>query len=171
MNFFTEENVAKHREYLKDLNLKYSILKKSASVLDGKDINEIYSLRTDKDLKRDALRLLYLIRMHELYFSSFSDIAYLSSDTVRKQYKNEADLLNGIYKKALATDHGFVLVYLCKGKIEIVEGTLENLIKGYGKPMLALDVCEHSYFLDYGFCKDKYLIASIPYLKIDIFDI
>ena len=30
----------------------------------------------------------------------------------------------------------------------------------------AIDVCEHAYFADYGFDKQRYLISALPYLDI-----
>ena len=171
MRFLTEEALAKHRDYLKTLNLKYSILKKSVACLEGKSIVEISRLRIERDIKSEALTLLYEIVMHDCFFCSFSeDKGYISSDTVREQYKNEANLLNLIYKTAMNVNHGFLIVYTDNGRIKLGEGSLDRLLCGYGKPMLALDLCEHCYYPDYGFDKREYLLSSIPYLRLDIFD-
>lgn len=171
MRFLSVESIDKHKDYLKTLNLRYSILKKSVGALNGKSFKEIYGMRLDRDIKREALELLYEIEMHNIYFSSFSpDKSYISSLKIREQYKNEANFLNSVYKAALKINHGFLLLF-CDGKgICIAEGNMDKLLFGFGKPMLALDMCEHCYYTDYGFNKKEYLLNAIPALKLNIFD-
>ena len=33
-------------------------------------------------------------------------------------------------------------------------------------PALAIDVSEHAYFLDYGFDKQRYIMAALPFLDL-----
>ena len=171
MRFVSEENLLLHKNYVRDLELKYSILNKSISNLANKNIKDIYYSSFERDIKTEALGLLYEIEMHKLYFSSFSsDKSYISSEKVKSLYKNEANFLNAIYKYAFKCNHGFVFAYLKRGKIEIAEGSVERLVWSYSEPKLCLDVCEHSYYGDFGFDKKRYLLSSIPYLKLDVFD-
>ena len=62
---------------------------------------------------------------------------------------------------------GFIYIYINKiGKIEISSDAEEVFINF--NPILALDMYEHSYFLDYGFKKDKYIRAALSYFDTDM---
>ena len=171
MHFFTSESIEKHKEYLRQKKLKFSILRKSVPQIEGRSIVEIDRMQVAPDIKSEALELLYEINMHEIFFSSFySDKAYCASERIRQIYKNEAEFLNRLYRAALETEYGFILAYVYKSRVRISKGSIKDLIRGYGGPMLAIDLCEHSYYPDYGFDKEKYLLTSLPYLKLNIFD-
>ena len=171
MHFFTSESIEKHKEYLRQKKLKLSILRKSVSELGGKSIVEVDRMQIASDIKEEALRLMYEIEMHEIFFSSFyNDKAYTASKRIRESYVTEAEFLNRLYRSALEAEYGFILAYIYKNKVRISKGSIKDLLRGYGGPMLAIDMCEHSYYPDYGFDKEKYLLAALPFLRLDIFD-
>ena len=63
-------------------------------------------------------------------------------------------------------EYGFVCVYSCNGKVSIKGGgDFLSLCLPY-LPLVCIDVCEHAYFLDYGFDKERYLKSALPYLDI-----
>ena len=62
--------------------------------------------------------------------------------------------------------YGFVLVYRFGEKIEVRECTDFVSAQRYAAPALAIDVCEHAYFMDYGFDRERYLVSALPYLNV-----
>ena len=165
-HFLSEENIALHREYLRQLKLKYSILEDSVEGLKGAELRDIYRMKISQRDRSDAIGFLSEIKAHDIFFSSFSGEAYPRSDTVRKAYGSEAAFLNQLYRRCLSQKFGFVFVYAFNGGVEIEGFTDERDAFRYGTPILAIDVCEHTYFLDYGFDKERYLLSSLPYLDI-----
>lgn len=165
-HFLSEENIALHREYLRQLRLKYSIFEDSIEGLKGAELRDVYRMKISQRDRSDAINFLSEIKAHEIFFSSFSGEAYPRSDTVRKAYGSEAAFLNQLYRRCLSQRFGFVFVYALKDRI-IVEGfdDYEDAFR-IGTPTLAIDVCEHVYFMDYGFDKERYLLSSLPYLDI-----
>ncbi len=165
--FLSEESIALHREYIRLKRLKYSIIESSVPALRGADIRDIYRMKISLCDRRDALDLLSQIRLHELFFSSFSDRIYPRSPLIASAYGSEADFLNLIYKRAVDLPYGFVLIYLLGGRVEVREiadftGAFRSHV-----PALAIDVCEHVYFTDYGFDKERYLSLALPYLDLN----
>lgn len=164
--FLSDESIATHSDYVRIKRLKYSIIESSVPKLKGARIRDVCRMRLAPYDKRDALELLSEIALHELFFASFSHSPYPASDAVRRAYGSEANFLNGIYKQAMSLPYGFLLVYSFGGRIEVRECT--DLKSAYYRsaPVLALDVCEHVYFSDYGFDKERYLLAALPYLDL-----
>ena len=164
--FLSEESIALHKDYVRLKRLKYSIIESSVPSLVGAEIKDIYRMKIDARDKRDALVLLADIRLHEISFSSFAEAPYQHSRAVCQAYGNEPDFLNLLYKRALNLPYGFVLVYRIGDRIEVRECTDYASALRTSDPALAIDVCEHVYFMDYGFDKEKYLLASLPYLNL-----
>ena len=164
--FLSEENIDLHREYVRQKKLKYSIIEGSVSELCGAEVKDIYRMKISARDKTDAIDLLSEITAHDIFFSSFCDIPYPRSETVAKAYGSEANFLNFLYRLCLKEKYGFVFVYLIGDRIEVKEFyDIENAFR-HGTPILAIDVCEHAYFMDYGFDKERYLLSSLPYLDI-----
>ena len=170
LRFLSEDNILMHKEYVRTKKLRYSILEKSIPGLSGKNVNEVIAMRLTPRDKSDALDLLSDISLHELFFDSFCDTQYGASAMVRKSYGADGSFLNELYKNCLDLEYGFavvtytgrgVCIYAAKDYIPVFE---------LGTPILAVDVCEHSYFSDYGFAKDKYLINALPYLDVSKID-
>ena len=164
--FLSEESIALHREYVRDKRLKYSIIENSVNGLKGASVADLYRIKmTDRD-RRDSIALMTEIRLHEIYFLSFTDCIYSRSDAVSEIYGSEASFLNELYKKCLNQRYGFVCVYSSSGRI-LIDGFYDFESAFYrGEPSLAVDVCEHAYFMDYGYNRERYLLSSLPYLDI-----
>lgn len=166
IEFLSEENIALHTEYIRQKRLKYSIIEGSIPVLSGADVRDIYRLKISARDRKDAVVLLSEIRLHDIFFSSFCHSQYSHSASVSKAFGSEAELLNRIYRKCMGASHGFVLVYVIGDKIELTS-TFDygNVLRSID-PILAIDICEHAYFMDYGFDKERYLLTSLPYLDL-----
>ena len=164
--FLSEESITRHSDYVRQKRLKYSIIESSVPLLKGSDIGDIYRMKIAPCDKRDAIGLMSEIRLHDVFFSSFGIPAYPRATTVASAYGNEANFLNLIYRKCLALPHGFVLIYLFGDRIEVRECTDFASAFYRHAPALAIDVCEHAYFTDYGFDRERYLISALPYLDL-----
>ena len=164
--FLSEENIALHREYVRQKKLKYSIIESSIPELNGAEIREIYRMKISARDKADAIDLLSEICAHDIFFSSYCSTPYPRSETVARVYGSEASFLNLLYRNCLSQKYGFVFVYAFGDSIEVKEfSDTENAFR-FGTPILSIDVCEHTYFMDYGFDKERYLVSSLPYLDI-----
>ena len=168
--FLSEENIELHREYMRKCALRYSILEKSISGIKDKRTNEILLMKLSKAEQRDILALLPELELHRLYFESFDKQKNSMSACVRAQFGSEAAFLNTIYRCASQLEYGFVTVNIQSGKIECI--TVRNFVECFthGAPVLAIDICEHAYFRDYGFDKHSYLVNALSYLKLNAID-
>ena len=164
--FLSEESITYHIDYVKQKRLKYSIIESSVPMLHGADVRDIYRMKIDTRDRRDAIELLSEIRLHDVFFSSFSEPVYPRSSTVADAYGNEANFLNCVYRRCLALSHGFVLIYLLGTRIEVRGCTDYPDAFRRCDPVLAMDVCEHAYYSDYGFDKERYLLSALPYLDL-----
>ena len=165
--FLSEGNIKRHLEHLREKRLCYSILEKSMPELRERPINEIFRLNIDRGIKDEAISLLWYIKSHECFFDSFS-----MNQSMGKMMRISAEkLLYEIYTEAMKMDHGFLFVTLDKQKtprLMFSDGNDGAFIKY--KPILALDLYEHTYFLDYGFDKKRFLQNAIQYLNISSLD-
>ena len=166
LSFLIGDAAEAHREYLRTLKLKYSILEKSIDGIAGKTLSEIQLKRLSLKDREDVVKLYTDIRLHEIYFSSFSDKKFSASALAREKYGSESALLNLIYKKAMSLPFGFVSVRVERGSI-LVDAESENFEHfRYGEPELAIDLAEHAFFQDYGFNKERYLIEALEFLDL-----
>ena len=164
--FLSEESVLFHKAYVKELRLKHSIIEKSLEGISGKNVAHILGMRLPKNDVSYALRHLPEIELHELYFSSFSPVQNSASATVRESYGSEGALLNEIYRIATSLPYGFVTVGVYRGRVRIWAHSDPLELLRWGVPLLALDVCEHAYFRDYGFDRSSYLINALSRLDL-----
>lgn len=161
--FLSEEEILKHKEYLRQLKLKYSILEKSIPGIENKDFRDISRmLRTDE--REEVLKLLSKIRLHELYFSSFSDTPMKKNSFVSEQFGSEANFLYNLFKICKNAYPSFLCITVRKGRIFPV---LTEDFFSLNTPLLAIDLYEHAYFGDYGFNREKYLESALSYLDLD----
>ncbi len=165
-DFFSEDSIILHNEYLRIKKLKYSILEKSIKGIKGKGVTDILRMRLNKAEKSEILQLLPEIILHDIFFDSFTDCKYCNIDSPGNRYKSSYGLLNDIYREAMSISHGFVTVSLCRGEINV--SASENYVEllQYEMPILSVDVCEHAYFYDYRFDKERYLLNALPYLNL-----
>ena len=171
MVFLSEENVLRHKAFLKEMKLKYSVLEKSVPQISGKSIKEISHLHVSCDDKDEILRLKSAILLHEIYFDSFGD-NFSKSDVIRKNYGSEAALLYEIESLAMKNSNGgYVLIYNgAKNKPEFAVGSELSDVLIKFTPQLVIDFYEHAYFLDYGFDKKRYLRSALSALRLDKID-
>ena len=172
MNFLSRESIIKHKGFLNELKLKYSVVEKSYPAIKGLGLKEIFALPISREVKREAIELKTDIMLHETYFNSFSDNLY-KSEAVKKLFSSEAAFLYELEKEAdISFSCGFLLVYSDKfGKLgfKFSNEPWELLMKN--TLILAIDLWEHAYFDDYGFDRKRYVKItsqeiSTPPMKI-----
>jgi superoxide dismutase len=164
-SFLSKENIKRHLDHLNTMILKYSILEKSVTSICGKRMSEISKIRLPKDVREEALWLLWYINSHRVYFNSFV-LTPTKSDLLLKNFSSREDFLYSLFEFAKEKEGGFLYVY--KDKEEKVR---YDICDSYGvaflkwTPILAIDLYEHSYFSDYFFNKEKYLHAALSHLN------
>lgn len=168
MLFVSEENRKMHEEYLRKLKLEYSIYEKSYPSLLGKSPNEILRLRALSRSEREAAALKKgEILAHELYFNSYGE-KNSPSAKIREAYGSEANFLYELSQRCMSTDGGFILVCRdSRGKIAVLYGTEFYSMFSDFSPLLAVDLCEHAYFYDYGFNKKSYINSALMHLALE----
>ena len=165
--FLSEESIARHKEYVRNLRLKYSILQKSETLLKSTNIRDIKWQKMSSDLASEAFFLLSEITLHGLFFDSFSPITYQPLPScVRSVYTTSAELLNSIFRLASEGVGGFIILYRDADKLMIARVLPPYRELLYVRPLLAIDLFEHTYFSDYGFAVSDYLIAALPHLDL-----
>ena len=165
--FLSERSIILHKEYLQNEKLKYSILEKSFPEIVGKGYSAIYSKRSlPKDARREILILLADIKMHELYFSSFSQNPE-PCDKIREHYASEDTFLYEAWLLGREKRTGF-LYFWCDRRggphFDYEREAADVFLKA--EPKLAVDLCEHAYFLDYGFESGEYLRRALGLIDI-----
>lgn len=167
-NFISEDNLLKHKEYLRHLKCVYSVLEKSYPAAQEKSIKDIAKMKMSGQVKEEFFDRKCDILLHELYFSSFSDFRTRCPALV-EQYGSEANFLYEIEKSLFDTiDVGFFVIYINrKNKIDFIYGRDMKNIFIYETPILSIDLWEHSYFMDYGFDRKKYIRAAISNLNLN----
>ncbi len=163
-NFLSSENIGIHKEYLKKLKLKYSVLTKSDPRLLRLDIFDMRRKLPRSDIKSEAMSLLSEILSHEIYFSSFSD-KRIRCPRLCERYGSENSFLYELFSAAKPHCHGFLYIFSDKlgVRYEISDG---NYIFKNSLPCLAVDLYEHAYFQDYRFDRERYLEAAISNLDL-----
>ena len=162
--FLSENSIRGHKEYLSHLNLKYSVLQKSEPRLCDVPLDKMHKQNLKNDIRIEAVTLLSEIRAHEIYFSSFSD-SFGKYEKIKKKYLSADSLRYEIFAAARRTPYGFLFIILERGEVRIrVVDKPPFFIRE--APALAIDLCEHSYFTDYGFHRDEYLRRAVGYLDL-----
>ena len=163
--FLSEENIGLHKEYLENLKLKYSILEKSDGKIKGLELSELYKARLSRDIKSEAISLMEKIKLHEVYFSSFSEEFY-NNDGIKREFGSADNFAYNLLEISKKTDEDFVVVYSDRGKIKISPfKSLQRL----QNPYIAIDLYEHAYFLDYKFNKEEYLRNAVYRINYRLF--
>ena len=172
--FLSETALLRLREHLNGLRLRLSILQKSVNGIKIDNINDIMRQNIPRDIKREALDLLVRIQMEALFLDSFAPVRFQSSTAVLTLFGSTGALLNRIFAVAMDNPHGYVTVAGRRGKIEVEHYEYPHLPAAnffdWGASVLAVDICEHAYYLDYGFDKRAYLLAALPYLALSRLD-
>lgn len=164
-NFLSRDSIIRHKEYLKELNLFYSVLEKSNQKLSGLSAEEILKSRIGAKLKCEAYKLKREIELHKLYFDSF-DIYSLSKN---RSSEEGARLVKLFYLANEALKNCENAKFLCfyinrQGEMDF------HIVESYSNPMreneiAAIDLCEHAYIFDYGYKREKYLEEAFKFIK------
>lgn len=168
--FLSESNIKRHLDHLREERLRYSILEKSLPMLNGKSISQIVRLNINREIKDEAISRLWYIKAHECFFNSFCNIPSMS-DNVQEHYKSREKFVFDLYTDAVEAHHGFLFVYLDRQGVPkwIFADKYDGAFIRY-EPILALDLYEHAYFLDYGFEKKLFLRNALMYLNLASLD-
>ena len=157
-----------HKEYLREQRLKLSIFEKSYPGIVGLPNSRLGALRLPRREKEQIVALRNRVNAHELFFSSFLETKYNESEIVKRQLGDISYLLNRVYKLCMDSYGGIVYIVV-KGKGVFLEHKTEDE-EPSNLPVLAIDNCEHTYFLDYGFNKEEFLSRLLPYLALSKID-
>ena len=166
MKFLSERNIKLHKDFLRSERLRLSIIEKSYPDIVGKSAREISRMRFDS--RAEALDLICNIECHELFFSSFSE-GRVPSENARMAFGSESGFLYELYECAKGCREEFLFVYSDNGRISYSPSSRLCYL-GKKNAVLAIDLCEHSYFLDYGFDRDEYLKGALAFLNISKLD-
>lgn len=162
----SERAVKMHKDYLNELILRRSIFEKSyPNGVTDSYIKASGLVRGERERMRG---LSNQILAHQIFFDSFSANRYQHSDIVNKQYGDITHLLNEVFRLCMASEGGFVYIGIERGRVEMC--ACKEREKAPFEPILAVDICEHVYFLDYGFDKERFLCRFLPYLSLSKID-
>ncbi len=166
--FLSNESIARHREYHRELRLKYSILQKSEMLLNSTDIHKIPWQKLDADLCAEAFSLLCEYTLHTVFFSSFTENPTTGAPVPIHGINSASELLNHLFRLGKSDNIGGFLVLL-RGKRGIAPARIYPPYRELKSsiPLLAVDLFEHSYFYDYGFDRGRYLYAALSHLDLN----
>ena len=164
--FLTEDSIKGHIEYMNTVFSRYMIYEKSIPELKGKTLSQIVKMRLDKSDKEKIVALLKEYYSHKTYFNSFSKNDKPCKE-IKRFYSSENDFCYRAVERARVEDGGFL--YILKGRkgSPVIAHTRDMpLLYISYTPILALDLCEHAYFADYGYNKDEYIRRAVSRLDI-----
>ena len=164
--FLSESNVKRHLDYLNTLKLRLSILEKSIPSVNGKTAREILDMNIPRRQKEEILPLTLEILAHKLYFSSFTTEPK-SSPIVKKYYSSESGFCYDMMCTAKKFSYGYLYVFKDKkGRPDYRITCSPDILFLSSDPVFVIDLCEHAYFADYGFEKEKYLKGALSHLDL-----
>ena len=164
--FVSEENYMMHLEYVNQLRVKLSALEKIINVSTVRRRKRVDEENTEK-----ATRVKNEVRLHDAYFASFSEREFQRSTFVQQVFVSENELLMMLYKAAMEATHGFVGVERCSNNRLRVFSCSDYLeLNDEFDPTLVIDVCEHAYFYDFEFDKERYVRRALAHLSLDRID-
>lgn len=166
MIFLSEDNVLIHKDCINTKRLQYSILEKSIDGIKGKTVGQILSMKLSRRDKYDVSELLADITLHDIFFHSFTDTAYIQPCEIGELCGSVSSLMSEIYKSSMRLNYGFVAVVASGKYVTVISGDKPVSFFEVGIPVLAIDVCEHAYFKDYLFDKERYILSALPYLDL-----
>ena len=119
-----------------------------------------------KTLRSELTELLSEIWLHECYFNSFASRG-TSSEILKELRISENSFRYEMLLSARESETGFLCLFLRAGTYpDIKICTKSDVISESHPPLLAIDLCEHAYFLDYGYRREEYLRAAIARLDL-----
>ena len=136
--FISEESLRVHKEYLSVLRMKKQACQ---------------TRREEKQIENE-------IRSHELYFDSFrQDCVPCSRIKAGFASENHFCFLLSEYIKNVGS--GFLYIYPMPHSPFVGYGIAQKHLL---RAVLAIDLCEHAYFIDYGFDFSAYVRAALSHL-------
>ena len=158
-----------HAEELSRMKLRYSVLEKSVPAISGAEIKELLHQRLPRDVKKEALEALGAIKAHELYFSSFAE-GICRCDKIKARYTSENAFLYDLMREALRFGEGFCFLMIGRGGVYhlLTKTPFEAFVLPNATPILALDLYEHAYFIDYGFEREEYLKRALSHWNLTL---
>lgn len=169
ISFLSKDNLIKHNEYLKRLKLEYAILEKSYTELKGLCSKEILRTNLQREIRLEAYSSKIEIELHELFFSSFSELHTVSKFPFVNSF-TQASFLYDAEEKIKCTNAQFIIFYKTKSgflKYQLLKNFSDAL---EAEPHLCIDLCEHSYFSDYGFDRQRYVKEALFHLNFNKFN-
>ena len=136
--FISQESLALHKEHLS-------------------------SLRAQKGLctsVREAERIEKNVLAHELYFSSFRR-ERVPCPRIKEGYHSENRFCFALMEYAGSLQNVFLFIY---PMVHFPYVGFDTNEKHLSRAVLAVDLWEHAYFLDYGFDRESYLRAALSHL-------
>ncbi len=125
------------------------------------------SLRARKRMEMGHVRSVETqIRAHELYFSSFRR-ERMRCERVRRGFGSENAFTYALKEYADGRAADFLYIFPIRRYPYVGYSTDER--DAY-RAVLSIDLCEHAYFLDYGFERDSYLHAALSHLDLSVLD-
>lgn len=162
--FISEENRKLHEEHIRKERLRLSVFEKSYMEIVGLDARGILRSGLKRREREEAWSIKTDIIAHEIYFSSFGDGGGVCRE-VKRQYGSEAAFLYALHEASIDKS-GFLLVFSRDGKIDYYAGEDYRRVITEREACLAVDLCEHAYFLDWGFDKAGYLRGALSNLNL-----
>ena len=163
--FLSEQALSAHKEHVRALRLKYSILEKSIPGIANVDLRKILTMKINEIDKREAISLLGEIRCHDMFFDSFGRDGGTPSSLVIRQYGSEDALAACVLYEAMKKDIKFVSIGIKQGRISICASRDYHTHLLIHTPHLMLDMEEHAYFWDYGFDKERYVRGALGHMN------
>lgn len=162
LQFISEGALKRHRDHATSLCLREQVLRKGPP-RDDRTLIELYRRRT-----REDTRALYeeavASASHTLYFSSFC--VYPSvGDAFCRFCGGLTSFFHRLCEEAAAA-HAFLYIGTDRGGRLHTAEDIGSFLRQGCLPTLALDVCEHAYFLDYGFDRTSYIRAAVGHLDV-----
>lgn len=169
--FLSDEGERRHKEYVEGLKRRLNFLYKSCEELRCADVKVLKRIGgSSRGTACEVLALRAEILLHGVYFSSFSGREYPPSRTANESFGSGLGLLNELKRAALSKGVAFVGVFWRDGRLRVFSVRTPEEIFGVGEPILAIDMSEHAYFLEFGFMKEDYLARALAYLNLSMLD-
>ncbi len=165
--FLSDEGERRHKEYVEGLKKRLDFLYKSSEKLRDWDNRRLLRVgEKKKGLASEVLALRGEILLHEVYFSSFSEREYPQSRAVNESFGSGLGLLYEIRRTALS--RGILFAGVCRdsGVLRVFSVKSPEEMFKVGEPILAIDMAEHAYFLEFGFMKEEYVTKALAYLNL-----
>ena len=146
------------------------LIRRSYPELKGKSFEQIRKMNLKKGLGQELSAILFKIKAHELYFSSFSEEVKPSA-LVRKHYGSENTFVYEMKNAALMTEGGYLYAFSDSRGVprfrctERLDGRIFT-----DRPKLLVDLFEHAYFADYGFNYSLYLDGALSHIDLSVLD-